>query len=216
LTLENAVAIVSSLRDEQLSHFGSFLQDTGVYLHTSGFGARGGFEQEGNREVLRTFGALLPRQQEVVRAGGQIAFAQMPPLARQWLLAAAELQRRELRAFGLPPGELPPGLLSLEAVTVQREVTSVGDDQVRSILRALDGPRAGQQVGSMSQGGSLPPGLSVGGQVFQQLTWRYQYAETSAWTLDLSLPWVHLDPSVKLQEPARSNAGGAPQRPREP
>jgi hypothetical protein len=199
MTLDDAAAVTLSLRNEQLAQFEGALADEGVHLHATGFGRGAAFHEGSNRELLRAYGTLQPRQQELLRSGGQVALADMPPDSRGWLLAAAEERRRQFATVELPPGELPPGLLSLSSVTVRREVTSVEEGQVRSILRALDGPEQGKEISSNSMGGSISPALTEGGQVFRQLAWRYQFSETWSLTSNLTLPWVYIDPSVKQQ-----------------
>jgi hypothetical protein len=200
LTLDNAAALALALRDEQWPHLEGVLRDEGVHLHARGMGRTRGFGEEGSREVLRAYAVLTPRQREGLRSGGQLAVAEMSPPARQWLLAAIDQGHRQLRAAAPPGPDLPPGVLTLSAVTVRREITSVEEGQVRWILRALDGPNAGKQIYSLSQGGTLAPGLAEGGQVLQQLAWRCNYGEAGALALDLALPWVYIDPSVKVPD----------------
>jgi hypothetical protein len=197
LSLDHAAALAVQLTDAQWPQLGGVLQDGGVQLQADGLGRSRGFSDEVSREILRTYGTLSPRQQEHLRSGGQIALAELPPASQRWLLAAFEQRQRQFAGPELPPGEPPPGLLSLSALTVRREVTSADENQVRSILRALDGPKAGQQIASSTVSGSLAAGMAEGGQQSQQLAWRYQYGETQAVTFNLDLPWIRIEPSVK-------------------
>lgn len=191
-TLEGEAALALALRDEQWAHFLGALQDEGVHLqHETHHGA------EGSRELLRAYGSLSASQQQSLRSGQELASAQLPAAARRWLVAALEQRQRSFPPLDLPLGGLPPGALSLSATTVQREVTSDEPDQVRTTLRILDGPRAGQQVGSTTSSGTLRPHVSEGGQVFQQVVLRYRYGDQQALTFNVELPWVYVDPSVK-------------------
>lgn len=191
-TLEGEAALALSLRDEQWPHFLGGLQDEGIYLHEEAH--RG---TEGGRDVLRAYGSLPASQRQLLRSGGELASAKLPPAARRWLHAALEQRQRSFMPSDLPFGEVPPGVLSLSVTTVQREITSAEPEQVRSVLRVLDGPNAGKQLGSMTRGGSLRPGLSEGGQVFQQVELRYRYGDQQALTFNVELPWVYVDPAVK-------------------
>lgn len=191
-TLEGEAALALTLRDEQWAHFLDGLQNEGVYLHEESH--RG---TEGSWEVLRAYGSLTPTQQKSLRSGGELEVTRLPLAARRWLLASLEQRRRSFSLTDLPFVELRPGVLTLSATTIQREVTSSGPEEVRSVLRVLDGPDAGKQLGTKTSGGSLRPGLSEGGQVFQQVVLRYRSGDQQMVTFDVELPWVYVDPSVK-------------------
>lgn len=207
LPLEDAVVLVQTLHDEQLPHFGSMLEDEGIYLQ----GSRGTwFLAEDHREILRAYGSLPARQQQHLRSGGELADADMPPAAHRWLFAALEKVQRSQATPQLLPGEAPQGHLTLAVTTVEREVTSADENQVKTVLRALDGPRAGKEIGGFTQGGSIPPGFGEGAQVFQQVKAVYGHGERQQIEFDLDLPWVYVDPTRKEPAPQEKPAPGEP------
>jgi hypothetical protein len=86
LTLEDSAAVALSLRDEQLPQFEAALREAGVQIGL-------GFAEEGPgagriRAILRAYGSLHPEQRRLLDAGGSVAAAALPPLARRWLHTA--------------------------------------------------------------------------------------------------------------------------------
>lgn len=195
-TLESEAALALSLRDEQRSHFLAGLQEEGVYLHEED-----SHHQEGSREILRAYASLSESQQQLLRSGGELPFARLPPAARTWLRASFERRQRSFMRPNLPFLELPPGSLSLSATTVQRVITSHEQDQVDTTLRVLDGPNAGQQIGRFGRKGALPPGFAEGNQIFQKIVFRYRVADQQVLSFNVDLPWVYVDPSVRPSTP---------------
>jgi hypothetical protein len=203
LTLANATDFAMVLRAEQWPHLVAVLRDEGVHLLDSR--SRESWLYEGSWAVLRAHGALPPPVRERLRAGGRLRLADLPEASRRWLQTAFSLHGRALPGLELPPGGLPPGLLSFSTVTLRREVTSAEGSRVSWVLHALDGPNAGKPMGSFALGGAVSAGHRETNQVVEQLQWRYDPADGGALTVQMSLPWVYAEPLDPEGGPGQRN-----------
>lgn len=202
LDLEHATRLVLLLRDEQLLELGSRLREEGVYLGDGPLSLISELSG-GDKDVLRAYGTLPPRQQKSLQAGGELPLEQLPPASRRWLEAALEQLERE-RDTGVAGG-LPPGALSLRTDRVERTVTSNDGEEIRYRYRGLDGSAFAGNGGMKSS--AAPPGFAEGGQILQELTFRYRFAADRALEFQMRLPCAYFAP-VPEAKPARPMGPG--------
>jgi hypothetical protein len=203
LTLDDAARLVTRLRDEQLPEFGPRMREEGVHLGASDLAPIVAPSGGGGKEILRAYGRLTERQQQVLRAGGEVAWAGLPVPARQWLQTAIEHQERTGSSRSLPDA---PGALSLGLSRLERTVVSADVESIRFRYRGLDGSTSGGN--GVATRSAAPPGFDQGGQILQEVAFRYRCGEDQAAQFRLQLPWAYLEPAAKAEAP-RAGAGTA-------
>jgi hypothetical protein len=195
LELDDAVRLVTQFRDPQLLQLAQRLEEEGVHLGMNSLAFYTEL-QSGGKEVLRAYGALTPARQQALQAGVELASMELPIPARQWIEAAFERMERHGNILGLPE-TLDPGALSLSRARVEQTVVAVEEDGIRYRLRGLDGSTFGGN--GVVVRSAAPPGFERGGQVTQEATFRYRYADEQVAQFTIQLPWAYLQPEVKAE-----------------
>jgi hypothetical protein len=149
VSLEDAVALALSLRDEQLAEFEAVMRDEGIHVSLH-------FEEEvgettlKHRDFLRGYGSLLPGQRQLLQVGRGVACRAMTPEARRWLRPLETAWREPFRAR--LSGTASAGVLLL----VIRQYERDGAGRASGFLAIEDVPRQLQFAYETGQGESIP------------------------------------------------------------
>jgi hypothetical protein len=202
LTLTAATNLVLTLRDEQLQRFEDAMREEGVFLDMFSLNVL----MMGSKEFLRAYGCLSPGQQRRLLAGEPVPANDMPAAARHWLAAALEVRRREGRDLS-PADADRPGALILSLNQLRREVVSGDESAVGYRWFLMDGPNAGAATsGGTTSFDTVPPGFSEGGQVAQQVSFRYQTGEKASTRVTLLLPLAYVEAPESEPAPKREDS----------
>jgi hypothetical protein len=153
LSLKDVVELVLSLRDEQLEQFESVMRFEGLQF-TPGSLRRAILL---NKEILRGYGQLPPRQRQAVEKGNAVPCMSMPMESRRQLVAALATRqqldpeftrRRYFDANVVPSVDLSTSRLDLLFFR-NKGLPSPGTSYMEAVFRLRDDSREGQVVWSI-------------------------------------------------------------------